>query len=141
MLRSSKFSAGGFLGTDKRNLWEIIDTDAAVITRAGKTMEDIGARMQEITEIGKQGLGDWVETNHGLLVSVDDNRGMIPCPWPHHVRCLKRITTVKHRPTGTVVRWSDLNIHLIKEHGFFEGRGASFRIEPDLLLTVLYGQV
>jgi hypothetical protein len=47
---------------------------------------------------------------------------------------------VKHPPTGTVVRWSDLNIHLIKAHGFFEGRGASFRIEPELLLSVLYSQ-
>ncbi|MGD8979040.1 MAG: hypothetical protein PVH23_03085, partial [candidate division WOR-3 bacterium] len=74
MLRSSKFSADGFLGTDKRNLWEIIETDAAVLTRAGKTMEEIAARMQEITEIGKRGLGDWVEADQGLLVSIDDNR-------------------------------------------------------------------
>ncbi|MGD8979348.1 MAG: hypothetical protein PVH23_04705, partial [candidate division WOR-3 bacterium] len=138
MLRSSKFSAGGFLGTDKRNLWEIIDTDATAITRAGKTMEEVAMRMQEITEKGKTGLGDWVEVDRGLHVTVNDSRGMIPCPWPHHVRCSKRITTVKHSPTGTVLRWSDLNIHLIKAHGFFEGRGASFRIEPELLLRVLF---
>ena len=140
MLRSSKFSAGGFLGTDKRGLWEIIDADAAVIARAGKTMEDVAARMHEITRIGKTGLGDWVEVNPGLLASVDDSRGMIPCPWPHHVRCLKIITTVKHLPTGTVLRWSELNIHLIEAHGFFEGKGAAFRIEPSILLTVLFSQ-
>jgi hypothetical protein len=138
MLRSSKFSAGGFLGTDRRDLWEIIDSDATVIARAEKTMEEVAARMQEITEIGKVGLGDWVEVNPGLHAWVDDNRGMIPCPWPHHVRCLKRITTVKHLATGIEVRWSDLNIHLIKAHGFFEGKGAAFRIEPRVLLTVLF---
>ena len=140
MLRSSKFSAGGFLGTDKRNLWEIVDADAAVIARAGKTMEEVAARMREITEIGKTGLGDWVEVGRRLHAAVDDSRGMIPCPWPHHLRCLKRITTVKHSPTGTVLRWSELNIHLIEAHGFFEGKGAAFRIEPSILLTVLFEQ-
>lgn len=138
LLRSSKFSACGFLGTDKRNLWEIIDADAAEIAKAGKTMEEVAARLQEITDIGKAGLGDWVAAGQGLQVSVDDNRGLVPCPWPHRVRCLKRITTVKHFPTKTEIRWSDLNIHLIKEHGFFEGTGASFRIEPLVLLSVIF---
>jgi hypothetical protein len=140
LLRSSKFSASGFLGKDKRSLWEIIDADAAEIARAGITMEELAQRMQEITDIGKAGLGDWVDAGAGLQVSVDDNRGMVPCPWPHHVRCLKRITTVKHAQSNTEIRWSDLNIHLIKAHGFFEGKGARFRIEPQALLTMLQGK-
>ena len=138
LLQASKFSACGFLGDDKRNLWEIIDDDAAELARTGRTPEQVARRMRELTDIGKEGLGDWVDAGHGLQVSVDDNRGMVPCPWPHHVRCLKRITTVKHMPTGAEIRWSDLNIHLILEHAFFEGKGARFRIEPRALIDIIF---
>lgn len=138
MLQPSKFSADGFLGSDKRNLWEIIEADAAAIASAGKTMEQVSQRMQELTDIGKKGFGDWLDAGHGLEVSVDDNRGKIPCPWPHSVRCLKRVTTVRHRASKTEIRWSDLNIHLIKEHGFFEGKGALFRIEPTDLISLIF---
>lgn len=138
LLRSSKFSASGFMGNDRRNLWEIIDQDAAVIARRGKTMEEIAVRMQHLTDLAKQGLGDWIQITKNVHVSIDDSRGMIPCPWPHRVRCLKRITTARHLPSDRVVRWSDLNIHLIKEHGFFEGKGSQFRIEPDQLIDIIF---
>ena len=138
MLQPSKFSVCGFLGNDKRNLWEIIEADATVIANAGRTMAEVAQRMQELTDIGTKGLGDWVNAGQGLEVTVDDNRGKVPCPWPHRVRCLKRITTVRHTATKSSLRWSDLNVHLIKEHGFFEGKGAPFRIEPQDLLKLLY---
>ncbi len=140
MLRSSKFSASGFLGTDDRSLWEIIDADATEMVRAGVSMEELAQRMQELTDKGKAALGDWADAGAGLSVSVDDSRGMVPCPWPHHVRCQKRITTVRHAESDTELRWSDLNIHLIRAHGFFEGRGAPFRIEPRDLLRVLFNK-
>jgi len=138
MLKSSKFSSSGFLGTDARNLWEIIDEDAAAVARSGKTMEEIAARMQYISNAGAEGLGDWVEIDRKLRVMVDDNRGVVPCPWPHRVRCLKRITMVMNSETNTGVRWSELNIHLVREHGFFEGKGSPFRIEPAVLIRTIF---
>lgn len=140
LLRSSKFSASGFMGRDRRSLWEIIDEDAAEIAKRGKTMEEVAARMEQLTDFAKQGLGDWIHISKNVHVSIDDNRGMIPCPWPHRARCLKRITTARHIPSDTVVRWSDLNIHLIKEHGFFEGKGSPFRIEPDVLMDIIFSK-
>ncbi len=138
LLGSSKFSACGFMGNDKRSLWEIIDADAAELERLGKTTEEVAARMDELTDLAKPALGDWVEVGKNLKVSIDDNRGMIPCPWPHHVRCLKRITTATQVDTGKRIRWSELNTHLIKEHGFFEGRGSPFRIEPRQLVEIIF---
>lgn len=140
LLRSSKFSACGFMGSDKRSLWEIIDSDAAELEKLGKTKEEIAARMQELTDLAKPALGDWVNAGKNLQVSVDDNRGMIPCPWPHRVRCLKRITTATQTDTCRSVRWSDLNIHLIKEHGFFEGQNSPFRIEPKELIEIIFSE-
>jgi hypothetical protein len=140
LLRSSKLSACGFLGEDKRSLWEIIDADVAELERLGRNSEELAARMQELTDRAAAALGDWENINEILRVRVDDNRGMIPCPWPHAVRCLKRITTIHHVKTGKTIRWSDLNIHLIKEHGFFEGRGARFRIEPKDLVDMIFAR-
>ncbi len=138
LLKSSKFSSSGFLGTDRRNLWEIIDEDAAQVARTGRTMEEVATRMQQLTNAGAEGLGEWVAIGQNLRVMVDDNRGVVPCPWPHRVRCLKRITTVNNSETGTYLRWSELNIHLIKEHGFFEGKGSPFRIEPTALVLMIF---
>jgi hypothetical protein len=140
LLKSSKFSICGFLGDDTRNLWEIIDEDAADLARMGTTKEAVAARMQELTNLATSGLGDWIRVGKNLEVSIDDNRGMIPCPWPHHVRCLKRITSARQRDTGKTIRWSDMNIHLVKEHGFFEGRGSPFRIEPRELFTIIFSE-
>jgi hypothetical protein len=36
------------------------------------------------------------------------------------------------------VQWSDLSIHLIGAHGFFEGRGSFFRLEPAELVAILF---
>lgn len=140
MLQPSKFSAEGFMGTDTRSVWEIIDTDATAMEKLGRTNEEVAQRMQELTDIGKPALEEWIEVGENLKVKVEDHRGAIPCPWPHHVRCVKRITTVVHKQTGKTIRWSDLNIHLIKEHGFFEGRGAPFRLEPRDLIETIFSE-
>lgn len=138
MLRSSKFSTGGFMGTDKRSLYEIIDTDMADIARMGYTKEDIGARMTKLSEFAETGLGAWVKVNENLRVCINDARGQIPCPWAHGFRCSKAIITVKRIKTDEIMQWSYLNIHLIQEHGFFEGKGARFRLEPDKLINMIF---
>jgi hypothetical protein len=60
------------------------------------------------------------------------------CPWPHPARFAKRVTTIRTAKTGRTIKWSDLNIHLIAEHGFFEGKGSTFRIEPGELIKVIF---
>ena len=138
MLRASKFSAEGFMGTDQRSLYEIIDTDATLLAKMGYTTEDIGTRMAELSEIAKLGQGAWVKVNENLRVCITDTRGQIPCPWAHGFRCSKAIITVEHRDLKTRLQWSYLNIHLIKEHGFFEGKGAKFRLEPEKLIEIIF---
>jgi hypothetical protein len=138
MLAASKISACGFLGTDPRDVWDIIQEDAAEVHRLGWSPKAIAARMRELTAIGQKGLGEWVRVDARLQVQCDDSRGVIPCPWPHQIRCLKRTTTVRS-DDGEHLTWSDLNVHLIDAHGFFEGRGSPFRLEPEKLVTMLFG--
>jgi hypothetical protein len=138
MLSSSKFSADGFMGTDRRDLYEIIDADTAALARSGKSRKDIAARMAQLSEFAESGLGSWVKVEAYLRVRISDTRGQIPCPWAHGFQCSKAITTVERLDTDARIQWSYLNIHLIKDHGFFEGKGAKFRIEPDMLIRIIF---
>ena len=138
MLHGSKFSAGGFMGIDKRSLYEIIDTDAADMGRLEHTKEDIATRMTQLSELAETGLGSWIKIDEYLRVRISDTRGQIPCPWAHGFRCSKAITTVERLDTNAQIQWSYMNIHLIKEHGFFEGKGAEFRLEPRELIEIIF---
>ena len=138
MLRSSKLAAGGFMGYDSRNVYEIIDNDLAIISEFGYTKEQIAARMQEITQKAIPLLGNWEEIDEKLLARVDEAKGSLVCPWPHSGRYAKRVTYVKSIKTDETIQWSDLNIHFIEEHGFFEGKGANFRIKPQELIKIIF---
>ncbi len=137
-LRSSRLSGRGFLGDDRRSLQEILDADAKQVQKLGYTARQIAKRMQELTEAARPGLGDWVEVSENLRVWADDSRGIIACPWAHAFRANKTVTTVERLDTGKTIKWADLSIHLIAEHGFFQGRGSYFRLEPSELVEIIF---
>jgi len=138
MLRSSKLVAGGFMGDDFRSLAEIIDADEAELSKLGYTTEQIVSRMKSMTETAKAGLENWVSIDDNHRAIVAEARGFSICPWPHAGRYIKRVTTVERIDSGATARWSDLNIHMIAEHGFFEGKGSTFRVEPAELVAVIF---
>lgn len=137
-LRSSRLVAGGFMGEDKRSLNEIIDADSSKVSKLGTTVDELAEAMQRITDIAIAGLGTWVKVDDKRQAMVEEAKGSIVCPWPHPAQFAKRVTIVRLIESGLSVRWSDLNIHLIAEHGFFEGRGSAFRTEPEELVSVVF---
>ena len=138
ILRSSKLTSGGFLGSDTRPVEEVIEADTAAVVQAGHSLEEIADRMKAITEEAKRGLETNVRIGEKLEARTTSARGVIPCPWPHPGRYGKTVTTVRRVDTGQSIQWSDLSIHLIEAHGFFEGRGTPFRIEPRTLIEILF---
>lgn len=138
MLRAHKFSGHGFLGNDRRSITEIIESDEAALLKAGKSRRETAARMREITRQAKAGLETAVKIKDNLEALVIDVRGTLPCPWPHPGRYGKAVTTATRTDVGQSVTWSELNIHMIEYHGFFEGRGSYFRIEPEKLLEIIF---
>ena len=137
-LRSSETVAGGFLGTDKRPLDKILAADRATLESLGFTPEQVGQRMQDLTDAARPRLGTEVVIDNRLVVWCEEWKGLMVCPWPHGGRFDKRLTTARRTDTGRTISWTDLNIHLIAEHGFFEGRGAAFRLEPQDLVHILF---
>ena len=138
LLRLSRLVAGGFMGSDTRSISEVIDADSTELTRLGFTKEQLAGRMQQITKLAIPGLGTWVRVDDTKEVSVQEAKGSLVCPWPHPGRYAKRITTIRDVQSSESIQWSDLNIHLIGQHGFFGGRGSMFRIEPEALVRNIF---
>lgn len=127
----------GFLGTDARKLVEILIEDDAEVKRLGITHESIANRMKELRDAGMNGLGEFVTIPPHFEVRVDSVRGKLPCPFGHPGIIPKTNTTVRNLESGEEITYTDLNIHMIEAHGFYEGKGACFRLEPADLLRIL----
>ncbi len=138
ILRSHKLSLDGFLGHDERNPQEIIEEDCAAVFRLGQTLKELAKRMRYITDVAEKGLENTVRIDDVLQARVTEIRGSIICPWPHPKKFYKRVTTVERNDTGESIQWSDLSIHMIEEHGFFEGRGSNFRLDPHKLIRIIF---
>lgn len=138
VLRSSIIVAHGFMGNDKRTVNEVIGTDIRALEKLGYDVKHLAQRMQEITDQAIKGLGTWVRIDEHLLSKVDEAEGPIVCPWPHPGNFAKRITILKNEVSKRTICWTDLNIHMIEEHGFFEGKGSMFQVEPEMLVDMIF---
>ncbi|HPJ02981.1 MAG TPA: hypothetical protein PKU80_09100 [Candidatus Limiplasma sp.] len=130
-------SAHGFIGEDSRNLIDIIQSDLEALQQLGITQEALADKMQEITDIGAKGLGRPESMDEHFEIAVEDYKGEIPCPFKDKAKANKRQTHVRRLDTGATIRWTDLNIHMIREHGFFEGYGSPYRLAPAELVKFL----
>ena len=127
----------GLLGADRRKLIEILIDDDEYVKRLGLTHRQIARRMNEITEAGSRGLGNFITIRPHFEVRVDSVRGKLPCPFGQCGLFAKTNTTVRNIETNREITYTDLNIHMIEAHGFYEGKGASFRLEPADLIDIL----
>jgi hypothetical protein len=128
----------GFLGDDERHLHEIIETDARALEALDLTSEEVASRMKYFTDMSFNEFNEEVLIDDHYLVSTDVVRGKLPCPFAHPGVYRKAITTLLNRKNGIQVRWTSLSIHMIERHGFFEGLGSPFRLEPRELCKALF---
>jgi hypothetical protein len=138
LLRASKLVADGFLGTDTRPVEDLIAADAAALEATGRTLAEVCARLREISDAARPGLETSVPVGKNLEARVVEARGRIPCPWAHAGRYFKTVTEARRTDTGRTARWSDLSVHMIEAHGFFQGRGSAFRLDPAELVSIIF---
>jgi hypothetical protein len=136
-MRPGAISREGFLGADERKLADILAQDEAIVNRLGLTHAQVAAAMKRFRDAGRAGLGMEMTVGPHFEVRVDSVRGKMPCPFLHQGIYQKNNTTVRNLLTGQEVTYTDLNIHMIEEHGFYEGRDALFRLDPERLAAVL----
>lgn len=121
---------GNFLKGDERALTRILDDDSAEVARLHMDLEEITSRMKRFYDEGRKGLGDLVRIDDTFEVSVREDRGMLACPFRDHFPSPKAIVEAVNLKTGKTLKFTILGWHMIQAHGFFQGMGSPFRIEP-----------
>jgi len=136
-MRPGVITRDGLLGSDRRSLRDILEADEAEVRRLGLSHAVIAARLRALRDAGAQGLGEPVTVFDHFEVRVDSVRGLLPCPFPHEGLCRKEFVDVRNLRSGERVTYTEMNIHMIEAHGFYEGTGSPFRQEPAALARVL----
>ena len=132
-------STGTFLGSDSRGLCEILTDDQDRVHSLGLTHEEVAKRLEALGRIARPQWGDIVAVEDRYEVSAYESRGVIPCPWIHPKGLYRKSHfELKDRRSGEMLKWTDLSLHLIREHGFYQGRGSPYRLEPQIIKEVLF---
>lgn len=127
----------GFLGTDSRKLIDILIADDAEVRRRDLDHRNIAAAMRSLRNAGMRGLGELISVPPHFEVRVESVRGKLPCPFGHPGLVAKTNITVRNLESRREITFTDLHIHLIEAHGFYEGKGSPYRLEPADLIEAL----
>jgi hypothetical protein len=136
-MRPGVITRDGFLGNDRRNLIDILQEDDAEVKRRNLTHKQIAERMMQLREAGKRGLGEFISVPPHFEVRVDSVRGKLPCPFKHPGLIRKTNVMVRNLELKREITYTDMHIHMVGEHGFYEGRGSVYRLEVKDLIEVL----
>ena len=136
-LQPGVITRDGFLGSDRRNLVDILEDDDATVRRIKLTHLQIADRMIELRDAGMKGLGNFIRVPPHYEIRVDSVRGKLPCPFGDPGILPKTNITVRNLKKNAEIIFTDLHIHLIGSHGFYEGKGSPFRLEPAALVDIL----
>ena len=123
-------SRDGFLGSDGRPVAEILDADNAAVTELGVTHEDIARRLEQILRTATDALGRPVSVGPGQTAVYREAMGRIPCPWGGCGVVPKGEVELTDERDRHVLRFTPLSVHLIRAHGFYQGRGSRYRLSP-----------
>ena len=69
-------------------------------------------------------------------VRVESARGFCECPFGEAEAIAKTNVFVTNTRLNKDVIYSELSLHLIEAHGFYQGRGGYYRYEPAWLVEV-----
>ncbi len=136
-MRPGVITRDGFLGTDRRNLVDILVADDAEVKRLGLSHQSVAQRMIELRDAGMRGLGEYIEVAPHFEVRVDTVRGKLPCPFGDPGIFPKTNVSVRNLRSNREILYTDLHIHMILGHGFYEGAGDPLRLEPVDLKEIL----
>lgn len=138
-LEPGQLSVDGFLGDDKRPIADIIAADTGTVEAAGLTVQELGDFLESLHVTADAGWESRVPAQHGkVTVRSDETLGQIPCPFGCGANCHKAEVAVKDPEGNDLLRFTPLDAHLIAAHGFFEGKGAHYRIEPKTLIDLYH---
>ena len=135
-LGSSKFSGDGFLGTDHRPVDAIIADDLRTLERLGISREALLAALQNAFTQARAALGGDVELRPFVTAMAHESMGRIPSPFRGDGVFEKGDVVVINSLTGETLLLTSLGLSMIEKHGFFQGHGSRYRIDPERAATL-----
>ncbi len=139
-MQPGEITSAGFLGTDSRNIVEIIEADEERASALGLDFDEFVPVLRRLMEEGRKGLGEPVTVEGRWIVTAYEARGHLASPFEDGVFRkvnAKIVRTENGKPTPDAVLVSDLSLHLMAKYHFLQGRGSAFRLEPDLIQATL----
>ncbi len=136
MMAPGALTRDGFLGVDKRPIGEMIDGDRSSVEGLGLTNERIAARLDEVLRKAIAAMGAPVKIANDLEAVYFESRGRAPCPWGDG-NFDKGHVELKNTHTGRKFLISPIGIHMIAAHGFYQGRGSPFHLDPNEITEIL----
>jgi len=130
-------SRDGFHCADRRQLDAILQADAAAERASALTHEAIGRRLEQILQAAVAALGRPVEVAGALTACYHESMGRIPCPWGECGLFAKGEVELTDTRNNKTVRFTPLSVHMIYRHGFYQGPGSRYRIEPTEIVELL----
>ena len=135
-MRPGVVSLHGFLGDDPRSLREILDEDDALVRRLGISHAEIAERLGHFMDLALSGFGAAMREGDFEVV-IHEVKGAMECPFGDLGRFRKGEIQLANLKTGEALTFTPLQVHLIGEHGFYEGKGSPYRLDPEAVASVL----
>lgn len=137
-LQKGVLSSNGFLGDDKRHFRDIIAADQKTLNSLNLTGKEIADRLEYFTEKAFESFFGPTLIDEKYEVFYNSYRGKIICPFAHPGVYRKGVISLKNLENNLEISWTPLNIHLIREHDFFEGKGSRHRLDPQILQKAIF---
>ncbi|MGY4686261.1 hypothetical protein X927_04925 [Petrotoga mexicana DSM 14811] len=135
-MKPGVITADGFLGDDERLLVDIIESDEEKIRALNINLQDDLKKIRYLFEKGKEAFEEPVTVDNKWLIKVDEARGHLPCPFEDGI--FRKVNLrIKNLDNKEELLITELSLHLIEKHHFFQGKGSAFRVEPEKLKKVL----
>lgn len=125
-----KLRQGNYLKDENRSLNRLLEDDAALIASLNMDMAFVISQLDMFYKEASEGLGEPVLLENSYEVLFREDRGKIACPWGDKFFAPKAVVYARNIKTGATLRFSVLGLHMLKRHGFFQGQGSPFRLEP-----------
>jgi len=126
-------SLHGFLGQDQRSLEEILKEDDELVRTLGSSHKALAEFMRRWTDVALTGFGSPVRRG-SIEAVIREVRGTMACPFGDRSDFRKGEICLTDLESGERIVWTPLQIHMVGEHGFYEGKGSPYRLEPEELL-------
>jgi hypothetical protein len=134
VMKPGKSSHAGFLGSAE-TLLDVLAHDNETVVANGVTHAQLASPLESIMELAPNGAAEVELGGTKYKVIVDSFRGMQASPF-NDGQLTNVDVHVTNLSNGKSLSYSGLIPHFIKQYGFYEGKGTSYRLPPEKILEV-----